>query len=228
MKIPLFDVDGTLFKTGGKLHSDAFTHAFKTVFGISATKDDAGIPEGRVDNQIIMEVMSFHGVKQSVIKKKVKLATALMGEYFIGHKNQASPQILPGVKDLLSKLRKKGFSIGVLTGNVETIAWTKIEVAGLRDYFDFGAFGDKVLKRVDLVDYAQRNAEKILGRKINKRDLIIIGDTPRDIKCARDAGIKVIAVSTGIYSFEELEKEKPDLLVHSLEEQKEVTNFLKS
>lgn len=226
MKIPLFDIDGILFKTGNNVHSKAFAYAFKTIYGINATKDDAGITEGRVDNQIIFEVLKIHGLSERKIKGRIKRATEAMAQYFELHKSKANPEVLPGVRKLLQKLKKNKTPIGVLTGNVEKIAWTKLKLSGLKSYFEFGAFGDKVFKRVDLVEIAKQNAEKVLGRKVETRELFIIGDTPRDIKCARDAGIKVIAVATGIYSYEELVKEKPDLLVHTLEEEKPILDFI--
>ena len=59
-----------------------------------------------------------------------------------------------------------------------------------------------------------------MGKTFKTKDFMIIGDTPRDFACAREAGIKVILVATGIFPFEELTKEKPDLLVHTLEDQR--------
>ncbi|MCL6096863.1 MAG: HAD family hydrolase [Patescibacteria group bacterium] len=227
MKIPLFDIDGTLFKTGGQLHKDAFAYAFKNVYGVNAKQTDAGIVEGRVDNQIIVQVLEHHGLKEKETKDKIKLATQKMAEYFMEHKKGSAPEILPGVISLLEKLKYEKIPMGVLTGNVEQIAWTKLERAGIKDFFAFGAFGDKVFKRVDLVKIARQNAEKSLKKSFKTSDFIIVGDTPRDIQCAKDAGIESIAVSTGIYPFEELVDEKPDLAVHSLEE-KSVLEFIKS
>ena len=218
-------MDGVLIKTGGKVHHDAFGYAFKKVYGINATKDDAGGVEGGIDNGIITNVLSFHGLSQEKIRLKRKAATETMAKYYKAHVKDVPLEVLPGVPELLREFKKKGVPIGLLTGNVEEIAWTKVESIGLKKFFDFGAFGDSVLKRVDLIEQSRKKAQKILNRKVNLDELFIIGDTPRDIKCARDGGIKVIAVATGKYSFEELEKEKPDLLVHTMEEQKPILDF---
>ena len=227
MKIPLFDIDGTLFSTTKKkFHDDAFEFAFRKVYGVNAKKNDS-VGKGRMDIQIIVEVLRLYELTEKEIKKKIKLATKAMAEYAIDHKNEVNPEILPGVIELLKKLKRKNIPLGILTGNIETIGWLKLEKSGLKDFFDFGAFGDKAYKRSDLVEIARRNAEKNLARKVRTEELIIIGDTPRDIQCAKDAGIKSIAVSTGIFPFEELVDEKPDLAVHSLEE-KSVLEFIKS
>lgn len=226
MKIPLFDIDGVIFKTGGKVQNDSFTYAFKKIYGVDATKDDAEKVEGRVNNEVIYNVMKFHGLNDEEIKSKIKLATESIAQYWKDHIEETSLEILPGVRELLKKLKEKGSTIGLLSGNVEEIAWSKMTKMGLRHFFGFGAFGDSVYKRVDLVEIARQKASKVLNRDVKLDELFIIGDTPRDIKCARDGGIKAIAVSTGKYTFEELKKEKPNLLLHSLEDQKPILDFI--
>jgi phosphoglycolate phosphatase-like HAD superfamily hydrolase len=214
MKIPLFDIDGTLFKTGGQLHQDAFNNAFLTIYGVPAKQRDIN-PEGMTDRQVIVEVLKLRGMIPEEIRLKISEATEYMKRYFDEHKNEAKPKVLPGVKELLTKLKEEGIPMGVLTGNVEGIAWTKIQTAGLRSFFDFGAFGGQSEVRAELVEIARINAQKALDKSFQTQDFVIVGDTPKDIKCARDTGIQVIAVATGIYPFEELANEKPDLLVHS-------------
>lgn len=227
MKIPLFDIDGTLFKTANPVHKDAFAYAFKQIYGIDAKQTEIR-PEGMVDNQIILEVLKLHGLSETEIKTKIKQATKTMTRYFEEHENEVNPEILPGVLKILKRLELEKTPIGVLTGNVEEIAWIKLERASIRDFFDFGAFGDKAFKRVELVEQARQNAEKALMKSFKITDFTIVGDTPKDIQCAKDAGIKVLAVSTGIYPFEELVDEKPDLIIHSLEDEDKVIKFIKS
>jgi len=224
MKIPLFDIDGTLFKTANPVHKDAFTYAFKKVYGQPARQDETG-PEGKTDSQILVEVMQIRGFPAEETRKKLKTAMQAMTEYFDEHKLDVNPEILPGVKELLLKLKENNIPAGVLTGNVEGIGWTKIERAGIRDLIGFGAFGDKTEIRAELVEIARKTAEIQYGKSFQTNDFVIVGDTPRDIKCARDTGIKVIAVATGIFSYEELFGDKPDLLVNTLEDKK-VFDFL--
>jgi phosphoglycolate phosphatase-like HAD superfamily hydrolase len=203
MRIPLFDIDGTLFKTGDPIHRDAFNFAFNTVYKQSARLNEIN-PEGMTDSQVIVEVLRIRGISPEETRKKIKTAMQVMVEYLDEHKNQLNPEVLPGVRNLLSKLKELHIPLGVLTGNVEGIGWTKIERAGLRDYFDFGAFGDRTEKRVELVEIARKNAQNVLGKTFKLQDFAIVGDTPKDIQCARDAGIKVAIVATGKFSFKEL------------------------
>ena len=70
------------------------------------------------------------------------------------------------------------------------------------------------------MEIARKNAEKALGKTFKTGDFMIVGDTPRDIACAREAGIKVILVATGLFPYEKLAEEKPDLLVNTLEDQR--------
>lgn len=225
MKIPLFDIDGTLVKTANPFHKKAFHYAFERVYKIDAYDSEIN-PEGMTDNQIILEVLKLHGLNEIEIKKNIKTATDLMAYFFVGSKNDMEIKPLGGVIELLSNLKSQDIPLGILSGNVEEIAWTKLEIGGIKNFFVFGAFGDKAFKRVDLVEIARQNAQKTLGRNFETSNFVIVGDTPKDIKCARDAGINVIAVSTGIYSFEDLDKEKPDLLVKSLEEKEKIIDFL--
>lgn len=226
MKIPLFDIDGTLFKTANPVHKDAFNYAFKKVYGQGPRQNETGV-EGKTDSQIIVEVMKVRGFDSEETRKKLKTAMQVMTEYFDQHRDDVKPEVLPGVKKLLIKLKEKNIPAGILTGNVEGIGWTKIERAGLRDLIDFGAFGDRTEKRVELVDIAKRNAESFYGKTFELSDFVIVGDTPRDFECAKDAGISVVLVATGVFSFEELAKLKPDLLVKTLEDRK-VLQFLEN
>lgn len=226
MKIPLFDIDGTLFKTANPIHYDAFTNAFKNVYKVFDANQKEISPEGMLDNQIIIDVLKLHGFSEEKIKEKLKTATMEMSKYVSNNLKEGSFSPLPGVKELLIALKSKNIPLGILSGNVEDIAWSKIENAGLIDYFQFGGFGDEAFKRVDLIEIARVKAEKVLNKNLEIKDFVIVGDTPKDIKCARDGGIKVIAVATGIYSYEDLEIEKPDLLLKSMEEKEKVLDFL--
>lgn len=226
MKIPLFDIDGTLFKTGGQLHQEAFNYIFENVYKIPAKQTDIQA-EGKTDKQIIIEVLEVHGISPEVSRQKVEEAMAQMSKYFVSHREEAKPVILPGVINLLEKLKEKNVPMGILSGNVETIGWTKIEQAGIREYFSFGAFGDKTEKRAELVEIARQNAGKVLNRNLEINDFIIIGDTPKDFQCAKDNGIETVLVSTGIYSFEELQRLEPEVLVHDFEEElQKVVDFI--
>ena len=217
MKIPLFDIDGTLLKTQSPINRNVFAYAAKKVYGIDARQTEIN-PEGMTDNQIMLEVLKLHGLTEEEIKQKMPQETQAVTEYAKEHQNEIMLEILPGVKALLTNLKNKQIPLGVLTGNVEGLGWTKLERVGIKEFFDFGAFGSQAYKRIELVEIARKNAEATLGKTFQTQDFIIVGDTPRDISCAREAGIKVILVSTGVFSYKRLTEENPDLLVHTLED----------
>ena len=104
--------------------------------------------------------------------------------------------------------------MGLVTGNIEAIAWHKMAAAGLRQYFSFGAFGDESGRRADLPPLAVSRA----GRSFAVDRSYVIGDTPLDIDCGLACGMKTIAVATGRYSIEELRASQPSFACASLPE----------
>lgn len=226
MKIPLFDIDGTLVKTGSAINQNAFHHAVKQVYGVDAYHNEIN-PEGMVDNQILVAILKLHGFTEEQVKEKIDQEIQAVTNYAIEQEPNIQLDVLPGVVSLLRKLREENVPMGALTGNVEGLAWMKLHKAGLKEFIQFGAFGSQAHVRAELVEIARQNAQKVLGKEFNTEDFVIIGDTPKDIQCARDAGIGVAAIATGKFSFEELSDSKPDLLVHDLEsEGQKVLDFI--
>lgn len=226
MKIPLFDIDWTLLAKDPEhnIHEKAFFYAFEHVYGIANAK--RADVEGKLDNQIIIETLELNGVSKDKARLKLKEAMRAMIEYFKDHKEEGIIKVLPGVKKLLEILQKKNVPIGLLTGNVEEIGWAKLEQGGIRHYFQFGGFGDKGEKRVDLIEIARKNAEKVLKRELGERELVIIGDTPLDIACAKEGGIESIGVVSGPYSVSDLKKAGADLIVETLLDKEKILAFL--
>lgn len=225
MKIPLFDIDWTLLKGGNKPADDSFGYAIKSVFGIDASISEI-IPHGKIDSQIILELLSLHGIDPEEAKPKLDEVYREKMAYFLQHEHEWQSEAMPGSKELLRELKERHNITGVLTGNIEEKAWRKLEKAGLREYIDFGSFGNLAYRRVDLVTLAYERA-KALGANIAFHDLVIVGDALLDIACAKEAGIPVIGVATNPgYSFETLQKEGADLVVPSLQETDQILSFL--
>lgn len=226
MRIPLFDIDGTLI-IGDKsfnIHDDAFFHAFETVYGLKTPKTESWF--GKIDNQIVAETMVLNGISEITAKRKLKRAIQAMRDYFKKHEDVGIFKTLSGVTELLSELKRKNIPAGILSGNVELIAWGKLKIAGIDNFFQFGAFGDQADKRVDLIPIARKQAENFLKQKIKKTQLVIIGDTPLDIACAMAGGIESIGVASGIYSEKELINAGATLVITSLEEKDKILEFL--
>ncbi len=225
MKIPLFDLDGTILRGHNQVHKDALDFVFSSVYHIKASMSEISY-DGKIDSLIIIEVLRLHNVPEEEIFKKLPTAFDLAVKYFFEHINKTEIIALPGVRKLLEELKKKGAIVGVLTGNIEDIGWKKLEVVGLKKYIDFGAFGNLAYKRVDLIDVALKRVRKKIKPNAKKEDLVIIGDTPRDVACAKEGGIEAISVASGFHKVEVLEKLAPKLIVSSLEERKKILRFL--
>lgn len=226
MKIPLFDIDGTLIEMSDNFNDLAYSSAFKKVYGKNASKDDTGTIRGRIQNQIFMEIMLYHGVSEETIVNKLDEATKVMSEEFLKAAKNFKFKLLPGVLELLETLKKERTHMGILTGNNKEVTEFKLKVAGISKFVDFAAYGDEAFQRFDLVQVAKERAEKIIGRKILNEEFAIIGDTPNDINTGKKTGIKVIAVASGNYSAEQLAEHKPDLLIKTLEEKEMILSFL--
>jgi len=226
VKIPLFDIDGTLLTGGNKVHHDSFDYALKTVYKHPTASVNEIEPQGMIDTQILIEILKLHGISEAKAKEKLGEAMEVMVHYYETHKETGKHILLDGVLDILKALQKKKVPTGLLTGNVEKIGWAKMESVGIKDYFTFGGFGNLAFKRVDLIKIAQKRLEAITKTSIPLNQFVIIGDTPLDIACARAGGIEVIAISTGNYSLSDLQKLNPDLAVKSLHEKVKILDFL--
>jgi phosphoglycolate phosphatase len=229
MKIPLFDIDWTLIEGGHTAHDSAHDYAMRTVYGVPNASKKEIDPNGMTDAQIILEVLKLHGIPANVVKGKIKQAVAAMNDYFSRHDKEGKYELMLGVFDLLTNLRNRGFTLGLLTGNVGPIGWRKLELAGIKEFFSFGAFGDMEFKRVKLIDVAMQQYESVLHQPCPRSQLVIVGDAPLDVACAKEGGIQVVAVAAGKYNKQQLRstwKEPPDLLVKSLTEKNRIVEFL--
>src|SRR6185369_7760011 len=121
----------------------------------------------------------------------------------------------PGAAPLLDRLTRRGVLLGLVTGNLTRIGWRKLQRAGLRDYFHFGAFGEMAKTRTGLAKLAIREARHS-GWIERQAPISLIGDAPPDVRAARGNRIRSIAVATGLTPAEELRSEGPDYLLRDL------------
>jgi len=119
------------------------------------------------------------------------------------------------VEPVLERLARRGNLLGLVTGNLQRIGWRKLERAGLREYFRFGAFGEMAKNRAGLAKLAIREARRN-GWIAREAAVSLIGDAPQDIQAARANRIRAISVKTGITPVAELEALQPDVLLRDL------------
>jgi len=207
----LFDIDGILSKFLLKLPSDYWQASLKKYFAV-----DASISEiynvGKTDKAILLEMLAVKGIKNPDAKK-LELSLKHVGKLGSHYIEEHGIAAVLNSDKFVAASKQKAY-VGLLTGNCTRRALAKINALDLMEYFSpmIGSFGEEAEKRSDLVEIAMRDAEKKTSIVFGKSDVYIIGDTVRDIWCAKEAGVKVIAVATGPENFETLEREKPDFL----------------
>ena len=110
--------------------------------------------------------------------------------------------------------------IGLLTGNIRLGAEIKLRHFDLWESFVTGGFADDHEERDQIAHAAHKRASKKLNRELRGADILVIGDTPHDIRCARAIGARVLAVATGGSTYDEIKAHRPDWLVTDLREVK--------
>jgi phosphoglycolate phosphatase len=207
----LFDIDGTLLRSRDRIHIDSVALSVQRVTGFEITL--AGVRlAGNTDTAILREACVQAGIPAEVIEAQTESILEAMRTTVAERRHELDLVKMPGVEAALHHLARRGALLGVATGNLEMIGWIKIEQAGLREWFRFGGFSDRLPVRAELVAQAAQKARELAaGEKV-----CVVGDTPRDIEAAHANSLSVIAVATGHSSFEDLAAHKPEVCATSL------------
>ena len=131
-------------------------------------------------------------------------------------KNSPGYEVMPGVVDVLERLTTQGRLVGLITGNTEPAAHTKLARADLNRYFAFGGYGSDANNRADVCRKALDRAARVAGKGFDRGGSIAIGDTPLDVEAGHEAGVRVVSVATGEYSVEQLREAGGDWVVADL------------
>lgn len=222
-RLALFDIDKTLLM-GSIFHYTALKAALSQVYGI---KNPCYVPnmQGMTDLKIICATLTMEKLDLNTIKSGLNECMELMYSNLKTFLQNNDLLILDGVKPLLETLQKHEIPMGLVTGNIESIAWLKLEKVDLKKYFQFGGFGDKAMKRSSLIKDAITESEKCIG-KINYKNIFLVGDTPRDIVGGKKVGVKTIAVATGDFTSEQLNNAGADFILDNLKETKKILNII--
>ena len=214
----LFDIDGTLLSGATKAHSQALDRAIREVHHVDPRDLRKQIgPAGRTDGEIARLILLDLGVSAWRIDE---LADSVHETCWRIYAEICPPDlsdhVVPGIPEILSWLGgHDGVTLGLVTGNFEPIARLKLKRAGIGRWFapEMGAFGSDSEDRAALPGIARRRAGRLgsgragsgrAGIPVPREQTIVIGDTPRDIACARADGVRCVAVTTGQYGPEEL------------------------
>ena len=208
----LFDVDGTLLNCKDAVHYFAFCEALKALSGRELNLDGV-TAHGNTDIGILRDALALAEIAESDWRPRLSDACSSMCSYVEKNREQISTDALPATREVLQHLRDREASLGIATGNLEAIGRIKLQSCGLLNYFDFHAFSDGLETRADVYNRALEQARNLAGQGAA---ICAFGDTPADIRAARQHGISIIAVATGIHSPEQLSAEQPDLCLSSL------------
>lgn len=221
----LFDIDGTLILSGraGLRALDlAFEHATGVADafrGISAA--------GRTDGYLLEEA-----ARRAGITLVPEARAAIQERYFealaeeITHPGEGRKAVMPGVRPLLSSLAGRAdIVLALLTGNFQRSARIKLEYFDLWSPFRFGAFADDASDRNHLVPIALGRARDA-GHAPHADRVVVIGDTPLDVECAKAGGVRALGVATGSHSVEELQAAGADAALEDLSDTARVLEIL--
>jgi len=214
VKVILFDVDGTLIRTHG-VGVEAFARAFHSLFNFPDTTKKISFA-GRTDISLVKEYfrLNHYTPSQKDIQDFFPCYILWLGRLI----KQSDGEICPGVKEFIYAAYKLPSNplIGLLTGNIRLGAEIKLKHFGLWDKFKVGAYADDSENRDQIARIAFARASQMLNNELQGNEVVVVGDTPYDIKCARAIGARMLAVTTGGYAREELAIHKPDWIVDTL------------
>ena len=203
MKLVLFDIDGTLLHCGGKTR-EPLAEALEQTCGTSGSLRADGFA-GKTDDQIVFDALLSAGLDEEQIRSALPQIKsrylAILDERVDGN----GIRLLPGVLETLKRLAlDESVRVGLLTGNWKAGAHWKLQHLDLNWQFEVGAFGDGRRDRVELPPVALGEAREHFGFDFPAADVLIVGDTPNDVRCGHHHGIRVLAVATGYVGREEL------------------------
>jgi phosphoglycolate phosphatase len=223
----LIDLDGTLISAGltprQALAEALFQHTGKIVeFSYSqlAGLTDPLIVEGALERLAIPESR-----REELTHKVLKTYLSILAERY----PRATDQILhAGAVELLEYLHGCGFRMGLISGNIKQGAGIKLKPFAFGQYFSFGVFGSDHVKRDNLPLVALRKVHQQFNENYAPEQVVVIGDTVHDVRCARCNGMHSIVVIRREDQREAILRENPDLVVNNFEDLEPVRNYLQN
>jgi phosphoglycolate phosphatase len=215
IRLVLFDIDGTLIHTSGA-GEKAFARVFANFFGVTDGTEKLKFA-GRTDVAILREFFVHNAIAPSMDNIEQFFEAYV---FMLEHMLETLPGGMhPGVWTWLHDLRSLPQKpvVGLLTGNIRLGAEIKLRRFGLWEQFEIGAFADDSPERNEIAAIAKEHGEKVFGGELRGEEVLVIGDTPLDIGCARAIGARILAVGTGMYRPKDLLPLQPDWVVENLE-----------
>jgi phosphoglycolate phosphatase-like HAD superfamily hydrolase len=214
-RLVLFDVDCTLIDAHGA-GGRAMFRAMDEVYGVRGELDGYSF-HGRTDPAIIVELATRWGAPEVLVRDGLPRCLARYIECLGDEITDDEIEVLPGVHELVAALaRDRRVVLGVLTGNVAEGLAIKLAPTGLLPLFKVRASGSDSALRPELPAVAVARAERLTSHRYAGKEVVVIGDTPADISCGADLGVRAIAVATGRHTVDELAVCEPDYVFADL------------
>lgn len=212
----LFDVDGTLITSGGA-GARAWAYAFDHLYGVRAdigSHSEAGETDPTVARNTFKAALRREPTKEELARLFAVYLRRLDEEVA----GSAGYRVLDGVEALLAGLSDAGTMLGIVSGAMEGAARVKLARGRLNRYFIFGGYGSDSSDRAALTTVAIRKGSVVHGRALEPRSVLVVGDTPRDVQAAHEAGCIAVGVASGRYGVDELHRAGADHVLASLTE----------
>jgi phosphoglycolate phosphatase-like HAD superfamily hydrolase len=207
----LFDIDGTLLIKGADAHAAAVVAALCEVWEVEPPQRAHGIEAaGRTDQAIARDILELAGVPAEQFEaRRDDFIVAAASHYERLVPDNLSDRLAPHAAEVLAQLSEQTrYRCSLVTGNIQQVARLKLGAAGILYPFaeGQGGFGSDSDDRNDLPPIARMRAGQLWngGDAWPAEGTVVIGDTPRDIACARADGALVVAVATGPFSADQL------------------------
>lgn len=223
-RVVLFDMDHTLLDVSS-FHRKNFLMVLNKLFGITALEKvvTSGVP--------MFEVMRRFAVAAGISEGSVNAKQAEIERMLVENIQTILPQdlqdfVFPGVVTLLETLHKNKIPVGLITGSLRGVASQVLSRAGLLGYFPLTSFGDDCDHRNQIVDRGLVKATWVYGLAREAIELVTVGDAPMDIQAGKTFDATTIAVTTGLYSEQDLKAHNPDFIFPNLADTQAVLNAI--
>lgn len=194
----LFDIDGTLLFGMPPAHRQALCDAAERVYGVAVEPRHLGKTAGMTDSVIARRMLLAAGVTSDALEDGLPAFYVAAADAYERHvPDDLRTYHTPHAAESLVWLRDNHVVLGLVTGNIERIAWRKLAAAHLDHFFTVGAFGNEAESRDELPPRAIERAERLHARRFAPHEVYIVGDTPADIACGAASRVCTIAVATG-------------------------------
>ena len=210
----LIDIDGTLLNCQDAVHFFAFCDALSGVAGRPLNLDGV-VTHGNTDEGILRDAFRLADVNEEHWRECMPALREQIGAQVEANRQDLRIDVLPGAREMLRHLKERGAVLSTATGNLARVGEAKLGACDLRAFFHLGGYSDRCESGSDVFRRALANVREVVG---GGAGVCVIGDTPADVQAAHANGLEVIAVATGIFSYERLEAELPELCVGSLTE----------